>query len=207
MDRGEEWQVDVREGLDSTLILLKNKLKHTEIEWSAIRPEPGKLTVHAPSSTGVDQPDDTPSTRGASGRLPYTTRRDGDCAEMTIAGRRARHSRRDRDAVRPVLQHQGGRQQHRARPGHRTPYRSTHRQFTSNHNRARPCSPPLPLNARADDGAGPARGPRARPSSPRSWTPHRRGGLHRRQRGDPAIGPRTAACGFAAQQWVSNPIC
>jgi signal transduction histidine kinase len=88
MDRGEVVQVDVREGLDSTLILLKHKLKHTEIEVERnYDPNLGKLTVHGAELNQVwtNLLDNAIDALGESGRLTITTRRDGDCAEIDIA--------------------------------------------------------------------------------------------------------------------------
>jgi signal transduction histidine kinase len=88
MDRGEVVQVDVREGLDSTLILLKHKLKHTEIEVERnYDPNLGKLTVHGAELNQVwtNLLDNAIDALGESGHLTITTRRDGDCAEIDIA--------------------------------------------------------------------------------------------------------------------------
>ncbi|HEY1567896.1 MAG TPA: ATP-binding protein [Solirubrobacteraceae bacterium] len=88
MDRGEVVQVDVREGLDSTLILLKHKLKHTEIEVERnYDPNLGKLTVHGAELNQVwtNLLDNAIDAVGESGHITITTRRDGDCAEIDIA--------------------------------------------------------------------------------------------------------------------------
>jgi len=88
MDRGEVVQVDVREGLDSTLILLKHKLKHTEIEVQRnYDPGLGKLTVHGAELNQVwtNLLDNAIDALGETGHLTITTRRDGDCAEIDIA--------------------------------------------------------------------------------------------------------------------------
>src|SRR6201995_4544786 len=88
MDRGEVVQVDVREGLDSTLILLKHKLKHTEIEVERnYDPNRGKLTVHGAELNQVwtNLLDNAIDALGDRGHLTITTRRDGDCAEIDIA--------------------------------------------------------------------------------------------------------------------------
>lgn len=88
MDRGEVVQVDVREGLDSTLILLKHKLKHTQIEVDrAYDPALPRLTVHGAELNQVwtNLLDNAIDAMGDSGHLTITTRLDGDCAEIDIA--------------------------------------------------------------------------------------------------------------------------
>ncbi|MFZ1996476.1 MAG: ATP-binding protein [Solirubrobacteraceae bacterium] len=88
MDRGELVQVDVREGLDSTLILLKHKLKHTQITVERnYDPALGKLTVHGAELNQVwtNLLDNAIDAVGESGHITITTRADGDCAEIDIA--------------------------------------------------------------------------------------------------------------------------
>jgi signal transduction histidine kinase len=88
MDRGEVVQVDVREGLDSTLILLKHKLKHTEITVERnYDPALGRLTVHGAELNQVwtNLLDNAIDALGEKGRITITTRADGDCAEIDIA--------------------------------------------------------------------------------------------------------------------------
>ena len=88
MDRGEVVQVDVHEGLDSTLTLLKHKLKHTEIKVDRnYDPALGKLTVHGAELNQVwtNLLDNAIDALGDSGHITITTRRDGDCAEIDIA--------------------------------------------------------------------------------------------------------------------------
>jgi signal transduction histidine kinase len=88
MDRGEVVQVDVREGLDSTLILLKHKLKRTEIKVERdYDPALGKLTVHGAELNQVwtNLLDNAIDALGDTGHLTITTRADGDCAEVDIA--------------------------------------------------------------------------------------------------------------------------
>jgi signal transduction histidine kinase len=88
MDRGELVQVDVREGLDSTLILLKHKIKHTEIKVERdYDPALGKLTVHGAELNQVwtNLLDNAIDALGGSGQITITTRADGDCAEIDIA--------------------------------------------------------------------------------------------------------------------------
>jgi signal transduction histidine kinase len=88
VDRGELVQVDVREGLDSTLILLKHKLKQTQIEVERnYDPALGKLTVHGAELNQVwtNLLDNAIDALGDTGHLTITTRADGDCAEIDIA--------------------------------------------------------------------------------------------------------------------------
>jgi signal transduction histidine kinase len=88
MDRGELVQVDVREGLDSTLTLLKHKLKHTRIEVERdYDPALAKLTVHGAELNQVwtNLLDNAIDALGDSGHITITTRADGDCAEIDIA--------------------------------------------------------------------------------------------------------------------------
>jgi signal transduction histidine kinase len=88
MDRGELVEVDVREGLDSTLTLLKHKLKHTEIKVERdYDPGLGKITVHGAELNQVwtNLLDNAIDAVGESGHITITTRADGDCAEVVIA--------------------------------------------------------------------------------------------------------------------------
>ncbi len=88
MDRGELVQVDVREGLDSTLILLKHKLKRTEIKVERnYDPALGQLTVHGAELNQVwtNLLDNAIDALGERGQITITTRADGDCAEIDIA--------------------------------------------------------------------------------------------------------------------------
>jgi signal transduction histidine kinase len=87
-DRGELVEVDVREGLDSTLTLLKHKLKHTEIAVERdYDPGLGKITVHGAELNQVwtNLLDNAIDAVGESGHITITTRADGDCAEVDIA--------------------------------------------------------------------------------------------------------------------------
>ncbi len=88
MDRGEVVQVDVREGLDTTLTLLKHKLKHTQIEVQRdYDPALPQLTVHGAELNQVwtNLLDNAIDAVGESGHITITTRADGDCAEVDIA--------------------------------------------------------------------------------------------------------------------------
>jgi signal transduction histidine kinase len=88
MDRGEVVQVDVREGLETTLVILGHKLKHTTIEvtrdYDATLP---KLTVHGAELNQVwtNLIDNAIGALGDTGHITITTRADGDCAEVDIA--------------------------------------------------------------------------------------------------------------------------
>jgi signal transduction histidine kinase len=88
MDRGEVVQVDVREGLDTTLTILGHKLKHTQIKVSR-RYDPAlpRLTVHAAELNQVwtNLLDNAIDALGESGEITIVTRKDGDCAEVDIA--------------------------------------------------------------------------------------------------------------------------
>ncbi|HEY2316675.1 MAG TPA: ATP-binding protein [Solirubrobacteraceae bacterium] len=88
MDRGEVVQVDVREGLDTTLTLLKHKLKHTQIEVERdYDPALPKITVRGAELNQVwtNLLDNAIDALGESGHITITTRADGDCAEVDIA--------------------------------------------------------------------------------------------------------------------------
>jgi signal transduction histidine kinase len=88
MDRGELVEVDVREGLDSTLTLLKHKLKHTQIEVERdYDPRLGRITVHGAELNQVwtNLLDNAIDALGENGHITITTRADGDCAEVDIA--------------------------------------------------------------------------------------------------------------------------
>jgi signal transduction histidine kinase len=88
MDRGEIVQVDVREGLESTLIILGHKLKHTEITVNRdYDPALGKLTVHGAELNQVwtNLLANAIDALGDEGEIIISTRADGDCAEIDIA--------------------------------------------------------------------------------------------------------------------------
>ncbi len=88
MDRGEVVQVDVREGLETTLTILGHKLKHTTIEVTRdYDPALPKLTVHGAELNQVwtNLLDNAIDALGESGHITITTRADGDCAEIDIA--------------------------------------------------------------------------------------------------------------------------
>jgi signal transduction histidine kinase len=88
MDRGEIVQVDVREGLESTLIMLGHKLKHTEIKVKRnYDPALDKLTVHGAELNQVwtNLLSNAIDALNGAGEITITTRTDGDCAEIDIA--------------------------------------------------------------------------------------------------------------------------
>jgi signal transduction histidine kinase len=88
MDRGEVVQVDVREGLETTLTILGHKLKHTTIEVTRdYDPALPKLTVHGAELNQVwtNLLDNAIDALGETGHITIATRADGDCAEIDIA--------------------------------------------------------------------------------------------------------------------------
>ncbi|HEY3725637.1 MAG TPA: ATP-binding protein [Solirubrobacteraceae bacterium] len=88
MDRGEVVQVDLREGLDTTLTILGHKLKHTQIKVNRdYDPALPRLTVHGAELNQVwtNLLDNAIAALGDSGELTIVTRKDGDCAEVDIA--------------------------------------------------------------------------------------------------------------------------
>jgi signal transduction histidine kinase len=88
MDRGEIVQVDLREGLETTLTILGHKLKHTSIEIKReYDPALGVVMVHGAEMNQVwtNLLDNAIDALGESGTITITTRADGDCAEVDIA--------------------------------------------------------------------------------------------------------------------------
>jgi signal transduction histidine kinase len=88
MDRGELVQVDVREGLETTLTILGHKLKHTNIRVNRDYDESlSRLTVHGAELNQVwtNLLDNAIDALGDSGQISIVTRADGDCAEIDIA--------------------------------------------------------------------------------------------------------------------------
>jgi len=88
MDRGDIVQVDLREGLETTLTILGHKLKHTSIE--VVRdydPSLGPVMVRAAELNQVwtNLLDNAIDALGGSGTITLTTRADGACAEVDIA--------------------------------------------------------------------------------------------------------------------------
>jgi signal transduction histidine kinase len=87
MDRGELVQVDVREGLDTTLTILGHKLKRTQIKVNRDYDDAlGRLTVHAAELNQVwtNLLDNAIDALGEEGEIKIITRAEGDCAEVDI---------------------------------------------------------------------------------------------------------------------------
>ena len=88
MDRGGLVEVDLHEGLETTLTVLGYKLKHTTIalERDYDRALP-KLTVHGPELNQVwtNLLDNAIDALGEQGTITITTRADGDCAVIEIS--------------------------------------------------------------------------------------------------------------------------
>jgi signal transduction histidine kinase len=88
MDRGGLVEVDLHEGLETTLAVLAHKLKHTQIE--VVRDydrELPKATVHGSELNQVwtNLLDNAIDALGDSGTITIATRRDGSCAEIDIS--------------------------------------------------------------------------------------------------------------------------
>jgi signal transduction histidine kinase len=88
MDRGELVEVDLHEGLETTLAVLGHKLKHTSIgvERRYDRSMP-KLTVRGSELNQVwtNLLDNAIDALGERGTITITTRRDGACAAIDVA--------------------------------------------------------------------------------------------------------------------------
>ncbi len=88
MDRGDLVEVDLHEGLETTLVVLGHRLKHTTIavERHYDRSLP-KLTVRGSELNQVwtNLLDNAIDALGESGTITITTRRDGSCAIIDIA--------------------------------------------------------------------------------------------------------------------------
>jgi signal transduction histidine kinase len=88
MDRGGLVEVDLREGLETTLTILGHKLKHTQIkvvrDYDDTLP---RLTVHGAELNQVwtNLLDNAIGALGEQGTITITTRQDGGCAEVDIA--------------------------------------------------------------------------------------------------------------------------
>jgi signal transduction histidine kinase len=84
---GEIAEVDLREGLETTLTLLKHKLKHTTIEvvrdYDAEMP-PARVYSSELNQVWTNLLDNAIDALGDSGTITITTRLDGDCAEVDI---------------------------------------------------------------------------------------------------------------------------
>jgi signal transduction histidine kinase len=87
MDRGELVEVDLHEGLETTLVVLGHKLKHAAIDvvrdYDRSLP---RLTVRGSELNQVwtNLLDNAIDAVGAQGTITVTTRRDGDCAVIGI---------------------------------------------------------------------------------------------------------------------------
>src|SRR5689334_16917410 len=88
MDRGGVVEADIHEGLETTLVVLNHKLKHTSIvvERSYDRSLP-KLTVHGSELNQVwtNLLDNAICALGEQGTITIATRREGSCAIVEIA--------------------------------------------------------------------------------------------------------------------------
>jgi signal transduction histidine kinase len=88
MDRGELVEVDLHEGLETTLTVLGHKLKHAAItvvrDYDKTLP---RLTVHGSELNQVwtNLLDNAIDAAGEDGTITVATRRDGDCALVDIA--------------------------------------------------------------------------------------------------------------------------
>ena len=88
MDRGDVVEVDLHEGLETTLIVLGHRLKHTAIEvvrdYDRSLP---KLTVRGSELNQVwtNLLENAIDALGESGTITITTRLDGDCATVDVA--------------------------------------------------------------------------------------------------------------------------
>jgi signal transduction histidine kinase len=87
MDRGELVEVDLHEGLETTITILGHKLKHAEID--VVRDydrDLPKLTVRAPELNQVwtNLLDNAIDALGDSGTITITTRHDGNCAYVRV---------------------------------------------------------------------------------------------------------------------------
>jgi signal transduction histidine kinase len=87
MDRGGLVQVDLREGIDTTLTILGHKLKHTTIEVRRdFDPELPRLQAYGAELNQVwtNLLDNAIDALGDAGTITIVARRDGDCAEVDI---------------------------------------------------------------------------------------------------------------------------
>ncbi|MEA2421865.1 MAG: hypothetical protein QOF55_964 [Thermoleophilaceae bacterium] len=88
MDRGEVVETDIHEGLDTTLVVLGHKLKHTAIaverEYDRTLP---KLCVRGPELNQVwtNLLDNAIDALGENGTITVRTRLDGDCAVVEVS--------------------------------------------------------------------------------------------------------------------------
>jgi signal transduction histidine kinase len=88
MDRGDVVEVDIHEGLETTLTVLGHKLKHTEIEIvRRYDRELPLITARGPELNQVwtNLLDNAIDALGERGTITITTARDGDCLQVQIA--------------------------------------------------------------------------------------------------------------------------
>ena len=88
MDRGDLVEVDLHEGIETTLVVLGHKLKHTSIrvvrDYDRSLP---KLTVRGSELNQVwtNLVDNAIAAAGEAGTITIRTRRDGDCARVDVS--------------------------------------------------------------------------------------------------------------------------
>jgi signal transduction histidine kinase len=88
MDRGEVVEADLHEGIETTLVVLGHKLKHTEIEvvrrYDSSLP---KVTIYGSELNQVwtNLLDNAIAALGERGTITISTRHDGDSAEIVIS--------------------------------------------------------------------------------------------------------------------------
>ena len=118
MDRGGLVEVDLHEGLETTLTVLNHKLKHTAIcvvrDYDRSLP---KMTVRGSELNQVwtNLLDNAIDALGETGTITVRTRLDGELRGDRDRRRRARHpGGRARAHLRPVLHDEGRRPGHRA---------------------------------------------------------------------------------------------
>ena len=113
MDRGALVEVDLHEGLETTLVVLGHKLKHTSIEvvrdYDKHPPEAHRARVGA--QPGLDEPARQRDRRArrARARSRSCTTRDGDCAQIEITDDGPGIPPENRDHVFDVVLHHQGR--------------------------------------------------------------------------------------------------
>ncbi len=129
MDRGGVVQADVHEGLESTLVMLGHKLKHTQIkvkrDYDKSLPQ---LMMYGSELNQVwtNLLDNAIGALGEDGAIQITTRPDNGCIKVDIADDGPGiPERRARAHLRPVLHDQGPGQRHRHGAGHRAAHRRT----------------------------------------------------------------------------------
>ena len=129
MDRGGVVQADVHEGLESTLVMLGHKLKHTQIkvkrDYDKSLPQ---LMMYGSELNQVwtNLLDNAIGALGENGEITITTQPGQRLHQGRHRRRRPGHPGRGAHAhLRPVLHHQGPGQRHGHGPGHRAAHRRT----------------------------------------------------------------------------------